>query len=73
MLSFAYGLICYAMFVAVLLYLLAFVADVGVAKTVRNGPTSSLPSALVIDLALLALFGLQHSIMARKPFKSWLG
>jgi len=68
-LSFVYGLICYAMFLSVFLYLIAFLADAGVPKTVSSGLPGSAAAALAVDLALMALFGLQHSIMARRGFK----
>ena len=69
-LSFVYGIACYGVFFAVFLYLIGFVADAGVPKTVSSGDGSS--AAPVIDLGLIALFGVQHSVMARKGFKRWL-
>jgi len=71
-LSFAYGVACYAMFLGVFLYLVAFLADIGVPKTVSSGTQGSSIAALAIDIGLMALFGLQHSIMARKGFKRTL-
>jgi len=68
-LLFAYGLACYAIFLGVFLYLIAFLADLGVPKTVSSGAQGSVAAALAIDIGLMALFGLQHSIMARKGFK----
>lgn len=70
--SFAYGIVCYAMFLGVFLYFVGFVADVGVAKTVSSGQAGAPAAALTTDIALIVLFGLQHSIMARKRFKRWL-
>jgi len=65
-----FAIICYAIFFATFLYLIAFVGDLPVPKTV-NAPASSLAPAVaaVIDLVLISLFGLQHSIMARPGFK----
>lgn len=65
-----FAIICYAIFFATFLYLVAFVGDLPVPKTV-DAPASYLPRATkaVIDVALIALFGLQHSIMARPAFK----
>lgn len=71
-LSFAYGLVCYAVFFAVFLYLIGFINDVPGMKTVSSGEPGPLGMALAIDLALIALFGVQHSVMARPAFKRWL-
>jgi len=64
----------YAVFFATFLYLIAFVGDLPfVAKTVsRGGDVGSLGPAIGINLSLIALFGLQHSGMARQAFKRWL-
>lgn len=71
-LSLAYGVLVYAIFFAVFLYLIGFVADIGVPKSVSSGAPGSIGAAVAIDLALLALFGLQHSLMARSGFKQRL-
>jgi len=65
-----FAIICYAIFFATFLYLVAFVGGLPVPRTV-DSPASSLSPviAAVIDLALITLFGLQHSIMARPAFK----
>ncbi len=70
--SFLYGVLCYGLFLAVFLYFIGFTTDVGVPKTVSSGQLGATAPALLIDLALIALFGLQHSIMARSGFKRWL-
>lgn len=67
--GFAYGLVVYALFLAVFLYLIAFVGDFLVPRTVDSGPSSSLGIALAVNLGLLLLFGVQHSVMARQGFK----
>jgi protein-S-isoprenylcysteine O-methyltransferase Ste14 len=66
----AYGVACYAIFLACFLYLVGFLAGFGVPKTVDSGG-HGFPTAIaaLIDLALIALFGLQHSVMARPAFK----
>ena len=65
-----YALVAYAIFFATFLYLIAFVGDFGfVPRTVDRGPEAQLTLAIAIDVALIALFGLQHSIMARQGFK----
>jgi protein-S-isoprenylcysteine O-methyltransferase Ste14 len=68
--SLLYALIAYAIFFATFLYLVAFVGDFPfVPRTVDRGPDATLAAALVTNIALIALFGLQHSIMARQGFK----
>src|SRR6478736_6788893 len=71
LLTLLYGSACYAVFLATFLYAMAFVAGVGVPKHIDNGASSSLLAALTIDLALLSLFAVQHSGMARPAFKRW--
>jgi protein-S-isoprenylcysteine O-methyltransferase Ste14 len=71
-LALLYGLACYLAFAAAGLYLVAFLANVpGLPRTMDRGPEASPATALALDLGLLALFGLQHSGMARPGFKRW--
>src|SRR3546814_18200790 len=70
-LALLYGAACYAVFLATFLYAIAFVTGVRVPKHVDSGPPPALPLALAIDLALLALFAIQHSGMARPRFNPW--
>jgi protein-S-isoprenylcysteine O-methyltransferase Ste14 len=66
----AWGAFCYAAFFAVFLYAIAFVGDLGIApKTIDSGEPGPLGLALAVDLGLLSLFALQHSVMARPGFK----
>ncbi|HEX6410997.1 MAG TPA: methyltransferase [Sphingomicrobium sp.] len=68
--SLLFSLIAYAIFFATFLYLIVFVGDLPFgAQTIDRGPDAPLATAVVIDLALIALFGLQHSVMARQGFK----
>jgi protein-S-isoprenylcysteine O-methyltransferase Ste14 len=73
-LNLLFAIFCYAIFFATFLYLVVFVGDFTVGsitpKTVDN-PASTLTvgAAALIDVALIALFGLQHSVMARQGFK----
>jgi len=68
---FCYGIACYAVFLATFLYAVGFIGNFGVPKTLDSRRDISLSRALVIDVGLLALFALQHSVMARPAFKRW--
>jgi protein-S-isoprenylcysteine O-methyltransferase Ste14 len=68
--SFLFAILCYAIFFATFLYLIVFVGDFRFATvTVDNGPVARPAVAAVVDIVLIALFGLQHSVMARPAFK----
>ncbi len=73
-LSLPFAILCYAIFFATFLYLIAFVGDLPVPKTVDLPPSALAPVAAgVVDVALIALFGFQHSMMARPGFKrAWV-
>jgi protein-S-isoprenylcysteine O-methyltransferase Ste14 len=71
LLSFLYGLTAYAACLAALLYLIAFSGGLLVPKSVDGGAVGPLAQALWVDVLLLALFGVQHSVMARGGFKRW--
>lgn len=66
-----YGIVCYAIFFGTFLYAAAFLANVGVPKTIDSGIPGSAWAALGINLSLLSVFALQHSVMARIGFKRW--
>jgi protein-S-isoprenylcysteine O-methyltransferase Ste14 len=66
-----YGALCYAFFFVTFLYALAFVENAFVPRTIDVGPEAPLAAALVIDLVLMSLFAIQHSVMARPQFKAW--
>ena len=67
--AFAYGVACYAAFFGTFLYAIGFVGNVVVPTSMDAGREGALATALLVDLALLALFALQHSVMARPAFK----
>lgn len=69
--SFLYGMVCYLFFLATFVYAIGFVEGIGVPKTIDTGPAESPTRALVIDLLLLTIFAVQHSVMARQGFKRW--
>jgi len=64
-----YGVACYFIFFGVFLYLIAFVGDIFVPKTVSSGVTVEASNALVVNIGLMLLWGIQHTIMARSGFK----
>ena len=68
---FAYGSLSYLIFLGTFLYALAFVGNLGVPTALDGAPSGSIAVALAIDVALLTLFAVQHSVMARKGFKDW--
>jgi methanethiol S-methyltransferase len=71
-LTMLFALVAYAIFFVTFLYLIAFVGNIAVVpRTVDVGPAAAPTAAVVIDIALIALFGLQHSVMARPGFKRW--
>ena len=67
--AFVYGVACYCAFLATFLYAIGFLGNFGVPKSIDSSPQGSIWVALAIDGGLLALFALQHSIMARPWFK----
>lgn len=68
---FIYGLACYTLFLGTFLYAMAFVGNLPLApRTIDGAPQLPLANALVIDVLLLTVFAVQHSVMARPAFKA---
>ncbi len=66
---FVYGLVNYVMFLGVFLYFIGFLGNLVVPRAIDSEPTEPLWSAAVINLGLILVFGLQHTVMARPAFK----
>lgn len=69
--AFSYGLAAYLVFFGTILYAIGFVTGIGVPKTIDTGPVVPLGEALVINILLMSVFAVQHSVMARHRFKQW--
>ncbi|WP_436212291.1 methanethiol S-methyltransferase [Bradyrhizobium sp. LjRoot220] len=69
--AFLFGAVAYFTFLFTILYAIGFVSDLGVPKAIDTGEKSPLFEALAVNLALMSLFGIQHSVMARRGFKQW--
>ena len=70
-LAFVYGLVCYAVFLVAFLYAIGFVGNLVVPKAIDTGAAVPFQEALLVNVLLLGVFALQHSIMARPEFKRW--
>src|SRR5262249_14967882 len=66
---YVYGVACHLLFLATFAYLLGFVGNVLVPKSIDSPPSGSVATAVAVDLLLIAAFALQHSVMARPAFK----
>ena len=69
--AFLYGLAAYAVFFVAFLYAIGFVTGLVVPKTIDTGTVVPLTEAIIVNLLLMSAFAIQHSVMARPPFKKW--
>ena len=69
--AFVYGLASYVVFFVTFLYAIGFVSGLVVPKTIDTGTVVSMAEALIVNLILMSIFAIQHSVMARKGFKQW--
>jgi methanethiol S-methyltransferase len=69
--AFLYGLAAYLVFLGTFLYAIGFVSGIVVPKAIDIGPIVPAEEAFVVNILLMSLFAIQHSVMARKQFKRW--
>ena len=70
-LALLYGIVAYVLFTGAFLHAIAFVTGLPVLKTIDDGPVVPVEQAIIVNMMLMGLFAVQHSVMARKGFKRW--
>lgn len=69
---FIFGILCYLIFLVTFLYMIGFVGDYVVPKSINSGTSELFWLAMAGNVGLIAIFGLQHTVMARDSFKEWI-
>src|SRR5258708_1317209 len=70
-LVFLYGVVVYVLFAVPFLHAIPFVIGLPGLKTMDSGPVVPVEHAVIVNMLLMGLFAVQHSVMARKGFKRW--
>jgi protein-S-isoprenylcysteine O-methyltransferase Ste14 len=70
-LGFIYGFIAYAGFMGWMVYMIGFLGNFAVPKSIDSGPTGTVGAAIFLNFLIIFIFGVQHTIMARPAFKKW--
>ncbi len=69
--AFLYGIVAYFVFFVTFLCAIGFVTGLVVPKTLDSGPAGPPMEAAIVNLILMSIFAVQHSVMARRQFKEW--
>jgi methanethiol S-methyltransferase len=69
--AFLYGLVAYLVFFVSFLYAIGFVSGLVVPKTIDSGEATPGAGAFIVNILLMSVFAVQHSVMARRQFKQW--